>query len=763
MDPQNPTCIERIIRRFAERRDVEVPLLSRIRAAMGSFGTELDAWCGLFEQYELEVCDPSGVEFRPPSADLTLSEVFESPGASSLADLVGFFSACSVVVQADAMSYLASWNGSGSGSALGASRVYSFHPDDWGLWFTDGALSARIYRCLQEDREAYRAVRFDAASETAMNAALSAFETRVRSEIWPPHLDPAVLFERSRWLLHALVNVGGDWTREIAAAAPWSSYVSERALIPQRPHLAAYWLWSHFFFQEKEALAETLALTEAAETQNPIVAEARALIRDLGSKKRAKLGHRTSEMVLELRAMLVEEAPDHLLSEAARLRRRSRGALFSAGDEGSAPNENVSTHATEQRALSALREAGRDEPRVEEALLILEHLSVGGASRPDAVPIRGGMPVDVAMEHLATLVARDARFLPVIRARLQRAARVPDTHRHAGWGLLLATAALSDSFEAFEQVLTEVGTQNLGVRRLTELFRAYGRFKEPAATEALARGAQAWLNQLDDWIRTVPDEPVRQLLERDTLRTHELMTALLERAPFTPHNWDMCVRAACTAGELRAKRAIAGLRRAVQLKLGRVEDGTRARIVLALVQIEGRGCAEFLRTRVRAALAALASIECAEEGRAGRDVGAGVGVDDGDGDGDGKGVGVGVDRGVSVDVDLDDERFTTEKDVACWLGGLLSVEPDDAEHKAWVRERFQFFLPILRQRRAPKKDSIRAVLAILEGMRLGDGRAFVDDIRELETLEFKETRSTRGLAEEIRQAARTIRRQSVGS
>ncbi|MBK8013154.1 MAG: hypothetical protein IPK13_17580 [Deltaproteobacteria bacterium] len=756
--------LEDVLCRIAERREAGVPFLTRIRGALGALGPELEAWCRLFERYEMEVCDPSGVELRLPNVELTLRETLETAAVSSLADLVGFYAACSVVVQADEMSYLASW----AGSASGASRVYTFHPNDWGLWFTDGALSARLYRLLQEDREVYRNVRFDAETEAAIDAALSAFELRDRASTWSAHLDPPALFERSRWLIHALVNVGGDFCREVASAAPWSSYAGERALIPRMPHLAAYWLWSHFFFEETEALQETLELTQT--TKNPLVQETRTLVRELGSKKRTKLGHRTSEMILERRTMFAEEVPEHLLSEASRSRRRSRGA--SSIGEGS----------TEQRALSALREAGRGEPLVAEALVILEHLSTGGARRPDPVPIRGGMAVDAAMDRLAELV--DARFAPVIWARLQRAARVPDTHRHAGWGLLLAQAAIVGDFERFEQSVTALGTQHLGVRRLTELFRAYGRFQEPAATEALARGAQVWLNQLDDWIRTVPDEPVRQLLERDTLRSHELMTALLERAPFTAPNWEMCVRAACAAGTLRSKRAIAGLRRAVQLKLGRVEDGTRARIVVALAQVEGPACDAFLRVCVRAALE---SVERAALGRAvesghargrgdgdaerGLAIGAGVDADADVGACAGAGANISVSAGhrlgaradvdVVADVDVDDLRFTTEKDVACLLSGLLALEPDDPETRAWVLERFRFFLPILRGRRPPKKDSLEAVLAILHGLRLGDGRGWADEVRCFETLDIKETRSTHGKGDEIREAARAVRRQSA--
>ena len=684
-----------VVARFAEPREVPLRLLASVEAGQGHpFGEDLGTYVRLYETYDLDAADPATAELRAPGVKVGLRDLVEDEGPSLIADALGFLTASSVIVQQDEMSFLASWAATPSGT----SRVFYFHPSDWGLWATDGSITARLFRTLQdEDRPEHEAQRFLGEEAALRWSALEAFEQAQLTEPLPPHLDPAKLYPRADWLIHALLGAGRDFAIELPRAAPLEAFAAEAELAAAWPHLATYWLWSHFLFDNREAL-ETL-LERSAASVSPVVHQSRQLIADLRRGKRVRLGGRDNAGFEALRRELWERAPREVFGADARRRAHERRATEADDDR------------AEKKALVELEAAAEVEPLVQEALLLLEHLKRGGTLAPGPAPVHGGLEVDAACDRLAELM--DPRFRPLILARLVRAARQSDTHQDAGHGLILAWGALARSVEEFEAVLERLGKEQLGPRRLRELYRAYGRFEGPRATRVLAEGAATWLREVDDWIRMAPVEPVLQLLRRDTLETHQLIAALLERAQFSPASFDVCVAAAQAAGELGVQRAVPGLRRAVERHLGRVDDGGRAAVVRALWLVDGAASAPFLRGLFERRVAVW---EEAEE----------------------------------------EDAEQAQKDVACYLTGLLPMCPDELRVIGAARALLELFRVKLGPKRTPRRDVLGAATAILMGIGAGEVRALAKDAARYAQLRFGETASTRAAAAELRRLAAQI-------
>lgn len=689
--------LETIVKRFTTERTVPIKILGPLAATQGhAFEGELAHWIEVFERFEMEVADPAYAELRAPGTKVGLSDYLDKRGPSWLADLIGYLSAASVIVQQDEMSFLASWASTPGGSA----RVYYFHPNDWGLWPTDESIAARLFRLLEEEeREEFSHYRFENSERRRLGSALKLFEAVASAEPLPPHLDPAKLFLRTEWLVHALLGVGRDLTSATARAAPLSVWEAEKVLASRWPHIATYWLWSHWFLDNRMELNEAMTITE--QLVSPVVVESRKTIdKLLSTKKAVKLAGRDRKALGETKAQIARAAPNDVLDAGARQRLHERLA-----DE---EKDSRAAHL----AVAELERAAADEPLVKEALRLLEHLARGGAIPPSTAPVQGGLEVDAAMDRLAESV--DQRFRPLVLARLERACRVGDTHEGAGWGLILSWAALARDFAEFKSELDGFGMEQFGPRRMTELYRAYGRFAEPEATRILAEGARRWLDEMDDWIRMAPDEPLIQLMKRDTLETHEVLAKLLEKANYSPANWDMCVRAAVAVGELKSKRGQKGLERAVSRRLGRIDDGSRASVVRALHQLNGDASAPFLET-------ALDELIARWEG--------------------------------ATD---DEDAFEHQKDAACVLTGLLPMKPDDKKILKIAKTLLGLFEIQLGPKRRPRRDVIAATSAIIWGVQTGEVRALREAVAPFTRVEFAETPATRYAAKELRELASLV-------
>jgi hypothetical protein len=563
------SMLERLVQRVAEPRAVATPLDVHRSLAPGP---ELRRWLDLHRRYELEVADPAEAELRAPSAR-NLAELLDPSDPGWVAEVVGLFTASTVVMQQEAMSFLASWVGAKDGS----SRVFYFHPGDWGVWPTDGAIVGRLFRILQEeDRSELAHLRFEGPEEARLTSGLKLYEAITDAQKLPDKSDPGRLFARVEWLVQALTGLGQAPAEALARAAPVSRFVEESDLIPRLPHMALYWLWSHFLLGNEHELQVTLSLTEGVE--DGFVAESRAWMRTWISGRPQALGPLDSEHFERIRRAIAEEAPVELFGAD-----RRRTVL--------AARERALTRREEEAVVRApLEEAAQLEPEVGRALRLMDHLSRGGAVPPRPID---GMSAQEAMEDFAAAV--DARFTELLELRLARACLHGDGHEEAGWGLLLGLASVSTSLSAFEAALRRCGTERFGPRRRAELYRAYARFPDARATEILTEAAERWLQQVDDWIRSEPSEAVQMLLQRDALQTHRFIARLLERASFTFANVDVCVAAARTAGRLRSQRAVPGLERAVRGRLGRTADGGRTDVAVALAQVQGEAAAPFFR------------------------------------------------------------------------------------------------------------------------------------------------------------------------
>lgn len=669
--------LTRIIERIAEPRMVPAPLEV---PELVDASAELRHWARLFERFDLEVADPSEAELRAPGLFPRFEDLIGAPRPSLVADVVAAFTGSTVVVQQNDMSFLASW----AGAKDGASRVFYFHPNDWGVWPTDASLAGRLFRILQEeDRSEHAARRFTGEDEARYVSALKLYESNVRSDHLPPLSDPGRLFGRAEWLVRAILGVGRPFQSSMARAEPLRSFSTESAVFARHPHVALYWLWAQFFLGNATELSTTIALS--ADAVHPWVRQARAWMSAWLGGDRRRLGARTVSEIEETMEEIAEVAPPELFGSSRRRDVRRQRAVRLALDD------------RELDARADLELRAETDARAREALDLLDHLRSPGALPPP--PTEEGLSVQAAIERLCELL--DPGFEPLVDLRLERAAQVPDSHVDAGWGLLEASAALSPSLAAFDDKLRSVGTSHLGPRRMSELYRAIGRFSEEAATDRLLRAAHAWLAEVDDWIRTVPAEPVYQVLRRDVLPTHELIAKLLERATFTAANVDVCVEAARAAGRLRSQRAIEGLRRGVTLGLGRISDGGRADVARALWEVERHESARHFAARVEALVERW---ETAED---------------------------------------EDEVWTRQKDLAALMPGALPAAPDEPRLQDLLRVLVGSVTPRLRTHRPIPAETLETARALVEGVRRAEQPGLAFRLREWRKLSMVEQPSNR--------------------
>ncbi|MEM1023501.1 MAG: hypothetical protein AAF627_08695 [Myxococcota bacterium] len=637
--------LDLLVERLAERRAVASPLALNRGLKPGA---ELQRWLELHGLFELEIADPAEAELRAPTAR-TMVDLLDPSDPGWVAEVVGLFTASTVVMQQEAMSFLASWVGTKDGS----SRVFYFHPGDWGVWPTDGAIVARLFRVVQEeDRPEFAQLRFEGQEEARLTSGLKLYESITDGQRLPDKSDPGRLFARVEWLVQALTGLGQAPAEALTRAAPVARFLEESDLIPRLPHVALYWLWSHFLLGNAHELEVTLSLTEGVE--DAFVVEARSWMRAWLSGRPQSLGPLEAEHFERVRRDISEEAPVELFGADRRrtvLTHRERA---------------LSQREEEALVRAPLEEAAAREPEVGRALQLMDHLSRGGAVPPRPFE---GMGAQEAMEAMAAAV--DVRFAGLLELRLARASLHGDGHEEAGWGLLLALASVAPDLDGFEAALRRCGTERFGPRRRAELYRAYARFPDARATEVLTEAAERWLMQVDDWIRSEPSEAVQMLLQRDALQTHRFIARLLERASFTFANVDVCVEAARTAGRLRSQRSIAGLERAVRERLGRVADGGRTDVAVALAQVQGEAGAPFFRELVAGLRARWESSE--EE----------------------------------------DEAWETQVELACALAGALPCAPGDPELSALVRSLAETVEGRLGRKRPPPPETLEMATSLV--------------------------------------------------
>lgn len=518
-------ALERLAAAWAPERPQPVSLAG-VNPGLPGLAPELAHWMRLFERYGFELADPAEAELRAPGDLPDFAGLLEGrTGPSMVADLFGVLTASTVVAQIDDLALLASL----AGTASGHSRVFAFHPEDWGLEPSAPALSVAFHR-LEAQAARVRhpfdsGVRPEPAPD-ALEAAERYAETLVPESL-PAHLDPVRLFRRADWLVRALLGLPFGAARE--TAPPRGLWREEAVLLPDHPHLLLYWLLA-------SALEDPEAVPELLETP------------------------------VSVAAPFVEETKSALR------------AWRSGRDERLGPLERVRV----ERLAAEL--AALDTPTVEVAEVspfeqLLEHLRSGREPGPDAW--QGHPP-----ESLEGLLASSAgpEHLRRLDAAIAEGRGVPDTHARAGRGYLLARAAASADLPHFLAALPSPA--GYGPRRRDEWWRALARFDEPEVTDRLARGAAQFAREANDWIRTASKAPWDALLARDSLSTHDLAASFCAHASLSAHVVPLWLEVAEAARRHHIVRAAPGLRRAVAGRVGRIHDGDRLALAETTAQLD---------------------------------------------------------------------------------------------------------------------------------------------------------------------------------
>lgn len=583
LDPAGRSPSSRFIRLLApwlEPREAPLSLLEGIEARLGlQLPPELEAWVALFSGYYVEPVDLAEAELVLLGAYGDMATELRSGRMGYGVDLLGLLTGTSLVIQQGNLSYLAGWAASDAGEV----EVYAFHPEDWGLELCDRSLGQRVSALL---RLHARSLHPEGSPGFELDAQLVLpLQPPERAPFdgapLPRSLGPAALWRRADWLLHSLLGRGRQPIElSLAEASSYARYERERELLSVWPQLGLYWLWSHFFLQNEGALAECLAIDNPSEA----LAQSKALI--LGHLEHGHaVGQQSRAMLAHWRETLLQLAPPALREPKARRQTRDR-SLWQSGKE-THPQAGGEAKTRAERLLETIEAVHQElEAEIQGDRLAKEALH-------RLTPELAGALEPVPMSWLAERV--DARFTPLVLLRLHRSLRVKDGHPEALPGVILAWAKLAGDFESFETELLRVGLEKLQNPRLAEFYQALAGFEDKRATQALARAAQSWLMELEDWPRMTPIEAVHGLLSRDSLETHEFVAALLKEASFGPQNAEVAMEAVRAAGRFGVKRAVFGLKRAVQRGLGYVGDGSRSELIQIWVRLAGLEAEALLR------------------------------------------------------------------------------------------------------------------------------------------------------------------------
>jgi hypothetical protein len=530
------------VQAWAAPRPERVP----IRGASGlAPSPELAAWMELFETHALETADPAEAELRAPGDLPDLGGLLAgATGPSAVADLYGRLTASVVIAQQDELAYLASV----AGTAAGVSRVFTFHPEDWGLHPSDASISARLHRLARAaafgDRPFGRGALAEVDAERLEREAraLERFEAAAAGDPLPAHLDPEPLGQRAEWLVRGWLGL--PLGPSLARAPGPEAYADERSLLESHPHLGLYWLFASALEAAAAPLEGVLAATRAPGCVH--LAEARVAV------ARWVRGHDHALGPFDLAAF-------EALREAVREARPP-------GCSASGP----------RAALMA-------DPEHASFLELWDHLA---GPDPEA-PWRGlqGRDLEDALAERARPAHRD-----LLDQALARAAAVPDHHPRAGRGRILARAAIARDLGELDRALEAAGgTERFGPRRRAEVWRAVARFSSPEARARLARGAASFAREAEDWIRTSSKVPWDALLACDAVETHDLVARFTAAAPLTPVTEPLVVEAARAARAHGIARAVPGLRRAAAGTVGRLDDGSRAEVTWAVAELDAEG------------------------------------------------------------------------------------------------------------------------------------------------------------------------------
>lgn len=190
-----------------------------------------------------------------PSATPTVAEAIDVDDDGCRAARIRslFIGASAVLEDADEL-WLASWGP----TATGTSVVFGSHQDERDLWAVTPSLHDFVLLQYREDSYFQR--------DLVLPPEIASLPNATGGAALDPAWDPLVLTERVHWLV-ALLFPEGDWYGlgdGLVTAPEYRRFVEEEPLLPDAPHLLAYWLAHHAVFDNREAFARLTPLGAAS-------------------------------------------------------------------------------------------------------------------------------------------------------------------------------------------------------------------------------------------------------------------------------------------------------------------------------------------------------------------------------------------------------------------------------------------------------------------------------------------------------------------
>ncbi|MEZ6189180.1 MAG: hypothetical protein R3F62_29790, partial [Planctomycetota bacterium] len=267
---------------------------------------ELQAFCALRRQARLDA------PYRGAwlsAAESSLGEAVAAEDGTWVARVQSVFLPASVILCEEEELWLAEWHPSPEGN----SRVLHQHQDEPEYArAAESIVAAVVYQQFEGGGDLEE--RGKAAVSTARRRQLlAACQKELDAEVErPAHLDALALEERTKWIVTLLVEpveLGG-----LETAATWEDWERERELLAAWPHLAAYWLFHHAVFGNREELAFA---AEQADARYPAARELQQLAAEVLAGEPVQAPFWDDAQVRGLRAEALDTERTTLFSPAA--------------------------------------------------------------------------------------------------------------------------------------------------------------------------------------------------------------------------------------------------------------------------------------------------------------------------------------------------------------------------------------------------------------------------------------------------------------
>ena len=562
-----------------------------LRGVLGEeLSPELRAYCDLIARVELRGTY-RGV-FSPPEV-LSVGEALRMEDGNWLARFRSIFCAMSPILAEDEEMYFPTW----WADAQGQSRVYYAHQDEWELAKHAGSIASFFVGRMLDEHAFQPPPVLAAAHAERLRKAASLIDAEPVTI--PAELDPEKLQARVDWLIDVFMGIQGGGGDPFASAPGTDVWRGEREHVAAWPHLQAYWLLAHAILDNREHLAEVLAMTE--ESQYPAVLELRAVARAILEGQPVAVPFWDEPRIRGARETALRGGHRHLFDPAALARLEGESAAFLDTDRAAA------------EALDALRAAGETD-----AIELWDVLQSAGGAIPSfeqqcarawfkkdeeqqmrlfTAQKRGHAP---AVTHMvrAFLKNLDAAWAPVFRARLLRGAAFESEHQANAPGALAGLGASLGSYAAFMKELEAFSfypERHDRLRRLEHALVAERYWDEGEAPKAFLRAeAKRWAGQIDAWSVDTSNAAINILFEKHDAEGLRLANELLQTATFSGANWNACVGLCIACGKQHLTAATEGLRKAVEKGLGRHDDADRGRVIRAYALAAGKSAVPTL-------------------------------------------------------------------------------------------------------------------------------------------------------------------------